>query len=60
MPKLSYGRAMDWLADREPDRLAIVSQHDGRVETRTRRELAFRSNRLARAYAALGVGVLWR
>jgi bile acid-coenzyme A ligase len=56
MPKLSYGRAMDWLAEREPDRLAIVSQHEGRVETRTRMELTRRSNRLARAYANLGVG----
>ncbi len=55
MPQLSYGRAMDWLADREPDRVAIVSQLDARVDTRTRRQLVSRANRLARAYAALGV-----
>lgn len=56
MPKLSYGRAMDWLADREPDRLAIVTQDGGRVVTRTRSELVSRANRLARAYAEEGVG----
>ena len=56
MPQLSYGRAMDWLADREPDRVAIASRLDGRVDTRSRRQLVSRANRLARAYAALGVG----
>jgi len=56
MSKLSYGRAMDWLADQAPERLAIVAEKQGQVETRTRRELAFRSNRLARDYAARGVG----
>ena len=56
MPQLSYGRAMDWLADREPDRRAIVSREDDTVDTRTRIELVRRANRLARVYAGLGVG----
>jgi bile acid-coenzyme A ligase len=51
MPTLSYGQAMTWLAAREPERPAAV--HEGRV--RTRRELEGRANRLARAYAGLGV-----
>jgi bile acid-coenzyme A ligase len=59
MPQLSYGRAMDWLAERDPERLAIVCEAEdesGAAETRTRAELASRSNRLARDLAARGVG----
>ena len=51
MPMLSYGRAIAWLAEREPDRIAIRCE----AETRTRSELDRRGNRLARAYAELGV-----
>jgi bile acid-coenzyme A ligase len=47
----SYGRAMAWHADRDPERVAIV--HEGeRIRTG---ELERRSNRLARDYAARGV-----
>ncbi len=59
MPQLSHGRAMDWLAERDPDRLAVVCEAEDRTapaETRTRSELVARANRLARAWAALGVG----
>ncbi|MEE4383241.1 MAG: AMP-binding protein [Pseudomonadales bacterium] len=52
MPELSMGRAVDWLAEQDPERPAIT--HEGRTVTRA--ELARRTNRLARAYAALGVG----
>ncbi len=49
--RMSYGRAMGWHAERDPDGVAIV--HEGaRI---CRRELERRSNRLARAYRALGV-----
>ncbi len=48
---MSYGRAMAWLAEREPGRVAVECEG----EARTRRELDRRANRLARAYAALGV-----
>ena len=51
MALISYGRAMAWHAEREPDRLAVWCEG----ETRTRAELGRRANRLARAYAALGV-----
>jgi bile acid-coenzyme A ligase len=50
---------MDWLAERDPEHLAIVCQGEGGAgtfETRTRSELVRRANRLARAYAGLGVG----
>ena len=49
---MSHGRAMGLLAAEEPDRVAVV--HEG--ERATRLELERRSNRLARAYAARGVG----
>ena len=52
MKEVSMGRAIDLLADVDPDRPAIT--HEGR--TLTRAELAQASNRLARAYEALGVG----
>jgi bile acid-coenzyme A ligase len=52
MPVLSYGRASAWHADRDPEGVAIV--HEG--QERRRGELERRSNRLARAYQALGVG----
>ncbi len=48
---MSYGRAMAWLAERDPDGAAII--HEG--ESTTRIALEQRSNRLARAYAELGV-----
>jgi bile acid-coenzyme A ligase len=48
---MSYGRAMAWLAERAPDRAAIL--HEG--TERTRRELDRRANRLARDYEARGV-----
>jgi bile acid-coenzyme A ligase len=51
MPKLSYGAALGWLASEEPARLAALCG----AESITRGELERRSNRLARAYAALGV-----
>ena len=51
MATMSYGRAIAWLAEQDPDRVAIRCGHD----TRTRRELDLRGNRLARAYAELGV-----
>src|SRR5215475_13890383 len=47
----SYGRAMAWHAERDPERIAIV--HEG--ERIPRGELERRSNRLARDYAARGV-----
>jgi bile acid-coenzyme A ligase len=49
---MSYGRAFAWLAERDPDRVAIV--HEG--EARTRSALDRRANRLARAYRERGVG----
>jgi bile acid-coenzyme A ligase len=52
MATLPIGRAFRELAERAPDRAAIT--HEGR--TVTRGELERRTNRLARAYAALGVG----
>jgi bile acid-coenzyme A ligase len=52
MATLSYGRAMTWLAEREPDRVAVIHEK----ETLTRGELERRANRLARAYESLGVG----
>ncbi|MGI9430916.1 MAG: AMP-binding protein [Myxococcota bacterium] len=51
MSTQSYGRAIAWLADQDPDRVAIRCGGD----TCTRRELDLRGNRLARAYAELGV-----
>jgi bile acid-coenzyme A ligase len=51
MPVMSYGRAMSWLAERDPHRPAIL--YEGACISRS--ELERRSNRLARAYAALGV-----
>jgi bile acid-coenzyme A ligase len=53
MPLLSHGRAIAWHAERSPERPALV--HEGRE--RSWREFEARSNRLARAYAELGVGV---
>jgi bile acid-coenzyme A ligase len=52
MATMSYGRAMGWLAERDPDGVAVVFGD----ATVTRVELERRSNRLARAYAKLGVG----
>ena len=64
MPKLSYAAAMEWLAERDPDRLAVVVA-DPQVpergapealETRTRRTLCDGANRWARVMAEQGVG----
>ena len=49
---MSYGRAMDWLAERDPDADAVLFD----AQVRTRGELERRSNRLARDYAERGVG----
>ncbi len=51
MPTMSYGRTMSWHAERAPDAAAV---HFG-TESRSRSQLERRSNRLARAYAQLGV-----
>ncbi len=51
MPKLSYGRAMAWLAERDPEGVAILHED----KSLTRGALERRSNRLARAYAQRGV-----
>jgi bile acid-coenzyme A ligase len=51
VPVLSYGRALAWHAERDPDRVAIVHEADAI----TRGELDRRSNRLARDYARRGV-----
>jgi bile acid-coenzyme A ligase len=52
MPELSYGRALAWLAERDPDADALIFA--GR--RCSRRALDRRTNRLARAWARLGVG----
>jgi len=52
MTMLSYGRAMAWHAERDPDGVAVFFGE----EAATRGRLERRSNRLARAYAARGVG----
>ena len=52
MPTMSIGRALAWHAEQEPDRASV--RDSGR--SLTRRELDLASNRLARAYADLGVG----
>lgn len=52
MTEMPIGAAVGWLAARDPDRPAIT--HEGRTVTRV--ELDRRTNRLARAYADLGVG----
>ena len=52
MATMSIGRAIGWLAERDPDRPSIT--HGGRSVTRA--ELERRTNRLARAYERLGVG----
>ncbi|MCU1588905.1 MAG: baiB [Frankiales bacterium] len=50
---MSIGRALQWHAEQDPDR-SSVTDSAGSV---TRRELDLGSNRLARAYAGLGVGL---
>jgi bile acid-coenzyme A ligase len=52
MAKMSHGRAMTWLAERDPGGIALV--HEGASATRA--SLERRSNALARSYRALGVG----
>ena len=51
MALMSIGRALSWLAEQDPDRVAVTDAA-GSV---TRRELDLLSNRLARAYTELGV-----
>ena len=51
MATMSIGRALGWLADRDPDRPSVTDSS----RTLTRRDLDLESNRLARAYADLGV-----
>ena len=51
MAEMSYGRAMAWLAAREPDAPSVVFEG----VTRSRAELESRSNRLARSYQQTGV-----
>jgi len=52
MAEMPIGTAVGWLAEQDPDRPAIT--HEGRTITRS--ELDRRTNRLARAYADMGVG----
>jgi bile acid-coenzyme A ligase len=52
----SYGRAFGFHAGRHPDRDAVRFEGEGEAERRSFRELDRRANRLARAFAALGVG----
>ncbi|MBK5224076.1 MAG: AMP-binding protein [Acidimicrobiia bacterium] len=52
MAQMPIGTAVGWLAQRDPDRPAIT--HEGRTVTRS--QLDRRTNRLARAYAEMGVG----
>lgn len=49
---MSHGSAMSWLAAQAPQRLAVVCES----ERASRSQLDRRANRLARAYAARGVG----
>lgn len=56
MGMMSIGRALSYLAAQAPDALSIVHEDEAGVHRVTRRELDLRSNRLARAYRALGVG----
>jgi bile acid-coenzyme A ligase len=51
MGVMSIGRALAWHADQDPERPSVTDS----VGTLTRRELDLASNRLARAYANLGV-----
>ena len=52
MPLMSYGRAFAWHAERDPERIAV--RHDG--DANSYAALDLRANRLARAFAARGVG----
>ncbi|HLY83616.1 MAG TPA: AMP-binding protein [Acidimicrobiales bacterium] len=49
---MPMGQALSWLAEQDPDRVAIVLDD----EVITRRDLDRRANRMARAYAGFGVG----
>jgi bile acid-coenzyme A ligase len=53
MAVLSIGATFGWLAEQDPDAVALTDAD----RSLTRRELDLESNRLARAYRALGVGV---
>ena len=52
MPRMSYGRAFAWHAQRDPEACAVRL----REATASRGELERRSNRLARAFGQRGVG----
>ncbi|MFI5054320.1 MAG: AMP-binding protein, partial [Acidimicrobiia bacterium] len=57
MDGLSLGRAITMLAEADPDRPAVTGwERDGTARTVTRSELDRRTNRIARAWAELGVG----
>jgi bile acid-coenzyme A ligase len=51
MALMSIGRALSWLAGHDPDRPSVTDA----ATSVTRRQLDLQSNRLARAYAELGV-----
>ncbi|MDF2443817.1 MAG: bile acid-coenzyme ligase [Subtercola sp.] len=53
MARMTISRAISWLAAQHPDTIAVR----GDDSALTWRELDLRTNRLARAYAELGVGV---
>ena len=56
MDGLSLGRVVTALAEADPDRPALTGwEADGSVRTVTRAELDRRTNRIARAWAAMGV-----
>jgi bile acid-coenzyme A ligase len=55
MGLMSIGSALSYLAAQAPDALSIVHEDGAVVHRVTRREVDLRSNRLARAYEALGV-----
>lgn len=52
MPQMSYGRALGWLAEEAPDRVALIHEN----QRWTRSQLDGLANQMARAYAELGVG----
>lgn len=56
MGMMSISRALSYLAAQEPDALSIAHEDEAGVHRITRREVDLQSNRLARAYEALGVG----
>ena len=54
---LSFGRAISVVAAEDPDRPAVTGwEPDGTQRTVTRAELDVQTNRIARAWAAMGIG----